>query len=123
MKWEAHFHVGYLNMPGIGRCPTGYQCVVEADTREEAIGEATVNALDFDERARFESIHPILTYAVKVKSKSDKRKRETFLIKATSAGEAERFARHGHGASGLAAERYGGHGKKQQIVSVEQVAS
>lgn len=118
-KWSVSFHCGYMDMSVLGRCPVGYETTVVAETREAAIEQATVKAKEFDSRATFREIHEILSFAVTVKGRTDKRRRGTFYVPALNAEDAERVIRRGYAPGSIGAQRFGGYGKKLEITKVE----
>jgi hypothetical protein len=94
-SWDVTLRGKPMDMGVFGRVPTAYGLVIEAPTEEEAIERAR-------ERARGEGamreyadgkadVRRRRDYAVTVRGKKDKRRRETFYANASSPEDALRF--------------------------------
>lgn len=114
-RWRVLVETGYLELGGLGRCPMQEALRIDADDAAEARALAKEKKPD----ARIRRVEEIGTWAITLRGRHDKRRRETFLIDATDEETAKRNL-----AGNLAACRfarvYSRQDREQSVVKIER---
>lgn len=114
-RWRVLVETGYLELGGLGRCPMQEALRIDAADADEARAMAKEEKPD----ARIRRVEEIGTWAITLRGRHDKRRRETFLVEATDEESAGQNL-----ASNLAACRfsrvYSRKDREQSVVKIER---
>jgi len=100
-RFEVHIHGGYIDFPGFGRCPTGECVTVEAEDEKAARPLALAKASVYPQ-GEIRQVTEVHRYAVTLRGKRDKRRRETVIVFGTDTYSAVRHLQYHQAACSFA---------------------
>lgn len=114
-RWHVVVDAGHLDMPGLGRARM--QETVNVEAADEA--EARAKAKEEKPGKPIYQVQEILTWAITLRGRHDKRRRETFLVNAADEETAMRNLSHNLAACRFA-RVYSRKDREQSVVKIEK---